>query len=405
MARPAPVWSVLTGPPLRFLTSAWPWRSLGYLASAIPLGLLAMVAFVVVIFVGVLTAPLVVGFFILANMPVLGRWAGTVERRRLTLMGRVAGTPVPGAERWRELGYAALLAFILWVLDITVVLLAVGEILVLALSPVLTHYGGQVEIGFWQIATWREAVPFALIGTPLAFVVGAYALTALAAAQSALAQALLSPRPSELEARVAELRRSRLSLVDAFETERKRIERDLHDGVQLRLVALTMVLGQAEIEVPNALVRQAHREAEAALADLREAVRGIHPRVLSDLGLAAAVHEVADRMPIPVVVDITLDDRPAPQVEAAAYFVTSEGLANVVKHSGARNGTVRAWRQRDTLVLLVGDDGRGGASIEAGTGLSGLMTRLDALGGTLTVSSPDGGPTQLRMECPWFVDR
>ena len=170
-----------------------------------------------------------------------------------------------------------------------------------------------------------------------------------------------------------------------------------------------MVLGQAEIEVPDGagrgLVRQAHREAEAALADLREAVRGIHPRVLTDLGLAAAVHEIADRMPIPVLVDITLDGRPAPQVEAAAYFVVSEGLANVVKHAGARGCTVRSWRRDDTLVLHVGDDGTGGARVDAGTGLAGLMTRLDALGGALTVTSPDGGPTELRMECPWHVDR
>lgn len=398
--------SVLTGHPLRFLTSAWPWRSLAYLTSAVVLGVLAMVALFAVLFAGVLTAPLVVGVYILANLPTLGGWLGTLERRRLAMMGRSAA---PAPAHWRGLGYAALLGFVLWVADLIVIVLTVGQTVTLALSPVLARYTGRVDVWGWHATTWTGALPMALIGTPVAAVVSAYVLTAVASGQAALAQAMLNPRTRELEARVAELRRSRLSLVDAFETERQRIERDLHDGVQSRLVALTMVLGQAEIEVSGGdgagLVRQAHREAEAALADLREAVRGIHPRVLTDLGLAAAVHEIADRMPIPVLVDITLDGRPGAQVEAAAYFVTSEGLANVVKHAGARSATVRAWRHDDTLVLHVGDDGAGGARVDAGTGLSGLMTRLDALGGALTVTSPDGGPTQVRMECPWNVDR
>jgi signal transduction histidine kinase len=152
------------------------------------------------------------------------------------------------------------------------------------------------------------------------------------------------------------------------------------------------------------LVRRAHAEAEAALADLREVVRGVHPRVLTDLGLAAAIREVADRMPISVHVDVDLEERPEPQVEAAAYFVVSEGLANVAKHSGARSASVTARRRADRLVLVVGDDGHGGAAIGVGSGLSGLVTRLDALGGTLVVSSPVGGPTELRMESPWQVE-
>ncbi len=155
----------------------------------------------------------------------------------------------------------------------------------------------------------------------------------------------------------------------------------------------------------STLVRQAHSEAEAALADLREVVRGVHPRVLTDLGLAAAIREVADRMPIPVRVDVFLDERPPAQVEAAAYFVVSEGLANVAKHARARSAAIHARRSGDSLVLVVTDDGQGGARLGEGSGLSGLVTRLDALGGTLSVTSPDGGPTELRMESPWRVDR
>jgi signal transduction histidine kinase len=141
--------------------------------------------------------------------------------------------------------------------------------------------------------------------------------------------------------------------------------------------------------------------AEAALADLRATIRGIHPRVLVDHGLTAAVHELADRSSVPVTVDIRLAERlPAP-VEQAAYFVVSEALTNVARHSRARRAGVHAWRLDGSFVLTVDDDGVGGASAEdPGTGLAGLAVRLDALGGTLRVTSPAGGPTEVRMECP-----
>lgn len=165
-----------------------------------------------------------------------------------------------------------------------------------------------------------------------------------------------------------------------------------------------MTLGLAELDLPEGesrrLVVKAHGEAEAALADLREAVRGIHPRVLVDHGLEAAVREVADRSPLPVEVRIALPVRlPAP-IEAAAYFVVSEGLANVAKHAQARHCEVDGWIRDGRLVVSVTDDGIGGADPTAGTGLTGLVTRLDALGGTLDLSSPTGGPTRLRMESP-----
>ena len=198
-----------------------------------------------------------------------------------------------------------------------------------------------------------------------ALLAAAYAVTALAAGQAGLARLLLDPREAELAAAVADLRRSRVELVDAFETERRRIERDLHDGVQQRLVALTMTLGRAELDVAEGpgldLVREAHEQAEAALEDLRGTVRGIHPRVLVDHGLAAAVHEVADRCSVPVTVDITLTGRlPAP-IEAAAYFVASEALTNVERHARAGRAEVHAWLRDDSLVLSVVDDGVGGA--------------------------------------------
>jgi signal transduction histidine kinase len=419
VSRPQPVWSTLGGHPLRFVTSAWPWRSLAYLFTSVFVGFLALVAFLITIAVGTVTIPLVIGLFILGAAPALGARIAVVERRRLGLMAERIPALFPEAEpqrwwkrptdpgSWRALGYSVLLALLLWMVDAVVVMVVVTTVVVSAISPLLAHYD-TVGMLWWQLDTTREALPFAVIATPVSYVFGAYILTALAAAQSSLARILLSPREEELEARVTELRQSRLQLVDAFETERKRIERDLHDGVQQRMVALTMLLGRAELEVSEgaglALVRQAHGEAEAALADLREVVRGVHPRVLTDLGLAAAVREVADRMPLPVRVDITLADRAPAQVEAAAYFVASEGLANVAKHADATSASITGWRRDESLVLVVSDDGNGGAVVGAGTGLSGLVTRLDALGGTLVVTSPDGGPTELRMECPWRTE-
>jgi signal transduction histidine kinase len=423
MTRNGTAWSALAGNPFRFLISAWPWRSLAYLLSGALVGFVTLVALLVTVGIGVATIPLIIGLFILGGLPMLGYVVGTVERRRLRIITgdieiRSARPEVEGlrarlkqARRepasMRELGYAVLLGIVLWLMDIVVA----GQAIILTgttlLTPLLAHFD-TVSVFHWHFTSPTEALPFAIVATPVMFVISAYVVTALAAAQGALAKMLLSPREEELERRVAELRRSRLNLVDAFETERQRIERDLHDGVQQRLVGLTMLLGRAELDVPEGegldLVRRAHRETEAALADLREAVRGIHPRVLIDHGLAAAVREVADRMPIPVAVDITLASRLPAHVEAAAYFVVSEGLTNVAKHAQARSAAIRAWVHEDRLELTVSDDGIGGAAIGSGSGLSGLVTRLDALGGTLAVTSPEGGPTQIRMECPCAIE-
>ncbi|HET6166234.1 MAG TPA: histidine kinase, partial [Marmoricola sp.] len=183
------------------------------------------------------------------------------------------------------------------------------------------------------------------------------------------------------------------------------IERDLHDGVQQRLVALALTLGRAEYELSDSpartLVRDAQRQAETALEELRSTVRGIHPRVLVDHGLAAAVHEIADRSPVPVLVDLQVPaGLPAAAVEAAAYFVVSEALTNVARHADAASARVTAWIEAEQLVLVVVDDGVGGAAPAPGSGLAGLALRLEALDGTLTVSSPPGGPTEVRMSCP-----
>ncbi|NEA40036.1 histidine kinase, partial [Streptomyces sp. SID11385] len=225
----------------------------------------------------------------------------------------------------------------------------------------------------------------------------------LAAAGARLARLMLAPRAGD---RVIELTRARARLADAFEAERRRIERDLHDGAQQQLVALTMTLGLARMELGDddapgaALVERARGEARRALEQLRELVRGIHPLVLTDHGLAAAVEEVARRGPLPVRVDIALPRRLPARVESTAYFTVTEALTNAVRHSGGTEIVVSARLRGGRLVLRVRDDGRGGADPAAGSGLLGLAERLAVLDGRLEVSSPEGGPTVVRAEVP-----
>ena len=413
MSSPADAWSAVRGRPLRFLGSSWPWRSLAYLATTIPVGLAALVVLGVVLTVGVLTMVVVAGLLVLAGIPVLAGFLASVERRRLGLVLPRADRPAPtlreqlrAARRlpvaWSEVGYAALLSTVLWVVDaIAVLLLSVPVVLMLA--PWLVRID-TMEVTGWRIDSTGEAWFAALVPGVLTLVLAAYVVTWVACGKAALARQLLDPPEARLAEAVADLRRSRSGLVNAFETERRRIERDLHDGVQQRLVGLTMTLGSAELEVEGGpglvLVQRAHREAEEALAELRRTVRGIHPQVLSDHGLAAAAHEVADRSPVPVHVDLALDGRlPAP-VEQAAYFFVSEALTNIARHADARSAQVHAWTSDDRLVLTVVDDGVGGADPDRGTGLAGLRARLEALDGEVRVSSPSGGPTEVRMECP-----
>jgi signal transduction histidine kinase len=407
-------WTALRARPWHYLASRWPWTALAYLLSTIPVGLVMLAVLATTLVIGGLTVVLVVGLVVLAGIPVLAGLLGVVERARLRLVLGRTSSGMSLAERlragrglpvsWPEVGYAFLVSVVLWPLDALVLVFAVTVPVTLLLAPWLSRVD-RMEVVGWSVDTTAESWLAAAVGV-VALAAAAYVVGLVAVAQASLARLLLDPRDAELAAAVADLRRSRVDLVDAFETERRRIERDLHDGVQQRLVALTMTLGSAELDVPEGpgldLVRTAHRQAEEALDELRATVRGIHPRVLVDHGLTAAVHEIADHSPIPVSVDLRLDERLPGPVEAAAYFVVSEALTNVVRHSGARRAEVHGWRQGDTFVLTVHDDGVGGARVDrtTGSGLAGLAVRLDALGGDLRVTSPEGGPTEVRMEAP-----
>jgi len=220
------------------------------------------------------------------------------------------------------------------------------------------------------------------------------------------ARALLGPsRAEELEHRVEHLSKTRAGVVDAADAERRRLERDLHDGTQQRLVSLAINLGMARAQVSTAeearqAIADAHEEAKSALAELRDLIRGLHPAVLEDRGLDAALSGVTARMPIPVRLTVDLPRRPAPVIEAVAYFVVSEGLANIVKHAQASQAEVVVSRAGDRLHIIVSDDGAGGADPSRGTGLTGLAKRAASVDGTFEIVSPPGGPTLLTVDLP-----
>lgn len=221
------------------------------------------------------------------------------------------------------------------------------------------------------------------------------------------ARSLLGPsRAEELEHRVEHLAQTRAGVVDAADAERRRLERDLHDGTQQRLVSLAINLGMARAQAGTAeearqAIVEAHEEAKAALAELRDLIRGLHPAVLEDRGLDAALSGITARMPFPVRLTVDgLGHRPAPVIEAVAYFVVSEGLANIAKHAQATEAAVFVQRSGDRLHVIVTDDGVGGADPARGTGLAGLARRAASVDGIFEIDSPPGGPTLLTVDLP-----
>ncbi|GAA2503731.1 sensor histidine kinase [Streptomyces gobitricini] len=245
-----------------------------------------------------------------------------------------------------------------------------------------------------------------LVGLVVLWPVLPYLVRVLSNADRAMVRGLLSPS-DELERRIAELESDRGVVVDTAAADLRRIERDLHDGAQARLVALAMGLGLAKeklLEDPQAaaaMVDEAHGEVKLALQELRDLARGIHPAVLTDRGLDAALSSVATRCTVPVTVTVDLPERPAEAIEGIAYFTASELLQNVSKHSRARRAAVDVWRAEDRLLIQVTDDGCGGARLDGGTGMAGLAERLGAVDGLFVLDSPPGGPTTVTAELPW----
>ena len=403
-----------------FLGSAWPWRAWAYLATACVPGALGLSVLAADLAVGSGLAKALIGLPLLAALALAGLPIGRVERWRLRLIdpAPVADPHQKPARRglrcwlatrarepstWRELGYAAVFVTVLWPVDLIVAAAVVVVPVALVTSPLPVALGAQR--GLWPgfaISTPLQAAAAVPAGI-IALVGGAYLVTVVAAVQGRLARRLLTA-PAGLDVQLAAVTQSRARLVDAFEAERRRIERDLHDGAQQRLVALSVSLGLARLDLPEGpaadQVAHAHEQAKLALTELRELIYGIYPQVLTDRGLAAAAEEAADRSPVPVELEFRLDRRPPQAVEATAYFVITEALANIAKHSQAGRGWIRATLAGDMLTLEIGDDGVGGADASAGRGLSGLADRVAVVGGTVTATSPPGGPTVLRAELP-----
>ncbi|ONH31890.1 sensor histidine kinase [Pseudofrankia asymbiotica] len=308
---------------------------------------------------------------------------------------------------WLELLWALLVLPVLGWAGGWIVATAWGGGLAFLLFPAYGHAlgnGGRLvglDLGYGgSVATHVVVGVAALLAAPWL----ARGLTAL---QLAIGRRMLSPsETAALTQRVADLESSRAGIVSATAAERRRIERDLHDGAQQRLVSVAMTLGRAQerfTEDPGGaheLVAEAHAETKRALVELRDLARGLHPAVLTDRGLDAALAGLAARCPIPVTLDVDVAPRPSAEVEAVAYFFVAEALTNVARHADAASARIIARRAGDRLAVEVSDDGHGGASERGGTGLSGLRDRAVAVDGTFTVRSSPGEGTTVRVDLP-----
>jgi signal transduction histidine kinase len=307
---------------------------------------------------------------------------------------------------WWVLGDPATWRDLLWTLvnvPVSVVLgllpaflLVAGTWTVLADAGDITgEFRNNAPHGFLLQLFFLGMLPACVLGGPWLLKMRAFA-----------ASSLLAPTRTEMAAKVDQLTESRWDAVDASAAELRRIERDLHDGAQARLVALGMNIGFAEQVVRDnpdlalTLLAEARTSSGQALSELRALVRGIHPPVLAERGLDGAVRALALSLPLPVDLQIDLPGRPSAPVESAAYFAVAEALANVVKHSGANRAWVQLEYDHGRLVAIVGDNGAGGAHPRADGGLAGIERRLNAFDGMVAVTSPPGGPTQVTMELP-----
>ncbi|MCW1095818.1 sensor histidine kinase [Streptomyces tendae] len=371
-------------PPARFAFDRHTWKEIAHLLANLPAALLGFVYIVTMLSVGVGLTVTVIGLPLLAAGLRGTRLLGKLERARARmLLGVRVDEPSPLPLR-SEHGFFAQLWMSLK-------------------DPVGWRTVLFEFIRFpWGVLTFSVTLTSLFVLWPVL----PFIARGLANVDRAMVRGLLSPS-DELERRIAELESDRGVVVDTAAADLRRIERDLHDGAQARLVNLAMGLGLAKeklLEDPDAaaaMVDEAHGEVKLALQELRDLARGIHPAVLTDRGLDAALSSVASRCTVPVRVTVDLAERPAAAIEGIAYFTVSELLQNVSKHSGAGSASVEVWRSSDRLLMQVEDNGRGGASLAGGTGMKGLAERLTAVDGLFVVDSPEGGPTTITAELPW----
>ena len=372
-------------PPVRSAYDRHTWKEIAHLLVNLPMALFGFVYVMAALFTGFWLAVTVVGVPWLAAGLVGSRLLGRMERARAR---RLLGVRVD--EPSRLPGRAAAGGVLPWLW------MAVKD--PVAWRTVLYDF---VRLP-WGILTFVTTLTSLFVLWPVL----PFIARGLSNADRAMVRGLLSPS-DELERRIAELESGRGVVVDTANADLRRIERDLHDGAQARLVNLALGLGLAKeklLEDPDSaaeMVAEAHGEVKLALQELRDLARGIHPAVLTDRGLDAALSAVASRCAVPVKVTVDLESRPAAAIEGIAYFTVSELLQNISKHSGARNAVVEVWRAENRLLIQVEDDGRGGARLDGGSGMRGLAERLGAVDGLFVVDSPQGGPTVVTAELPW----
>jgi len=404
-------------------------RDFIYLLAVLCMSIIGFVVWVTGLSLTVSLLILIIGFAIWVGTAYAFRATATVDRH---LAGWMRREPIPAIytkpsqrgflalvrsvtrdpQTWKDLGWIVLNSILGFVVA-TVALTFTGLVLAYitmplwwwAISDPHTQYA-TLNLGIYTVTSTGWALVTTALGlvlAPLAFALNRGA----ASGHAAVAAAILGPSESQrLHARVRELATTRADAVEAANEQLERIERDLHDGAQARLVALAMELGMAEEELANnpdaarESVRKARDEALNALGELRDLSRGLRPALLQDRGLGTAIEDLAHRAPLPVTVTVTGEIEDTPEtVQTAVYFVVAEALTNTAKHSAATTARVSIERTDTAIGATVLDDGRGGANPQ-GSGLAGLHKRVRALDGRLDVISPPGGPTVVRAEIP-----
>ncbi|GAB3261129.1 sensor histidine kinase [Kineosporia babensis] len=399
------------------------WRDTAYLCVNVPLGITGAVGVLLLLTLTATLAVTVIGALIsLGVLLGLVRVLTDLQRSRHLAFRQI---PIPPDERdyagrgwfgrratdlrsegfWRQVGYHLLSAFfgagallvgLGWAAGVTLTLLPAYAWWV----PLGGPYASDLRLALAQVGLFLVGV-VVLLATPLLAI-------GLAEVDSRVSQALLGQnRRLQLDRRLTAVGASRAAAVSAADAERRRIERDLHDGVQQRLMSLAMNLGILRTAHPDLAegtrlaVQDAHEEAKLVLSELRDLVRGLYPAVLDDRGLDAALSGIAARSAVPVRLQVDLpEQRPPIALEAVAYFVVAETLTNAVRHSGATAVDIDVRMAADVLRVQVTDDGCGGARPGGGSGLKGLNDRVTSVDGTLDIDSPTGGPTTITAELP-----
>ena len=433
-------------------TQTW-WTLVHLLTGAVTASVIFSLVFTVLVTAVSLVVLVPVAIALLWFTLVLASWSANIDRSRFAALLNVELTdlsPPPSTDagrwarmkatllspqRWREVAWS-ILHFPPALFFATIAPWVWAGSAVLATLPAWIWLlpEDRSQLGWFQINSGWQAAVAGVLGLVGLTILAPWLTVAMGNADIALARWLLGrSREAELGAKVDALETSRSAAIDSAEAERRRIERDLHDGAQQRLIAVAMDLGLArnhldtDHERAKELVASAHDEVKAAMKELRDLIRGVHPVILEDRGLDAALSAVAARAIVPVTLLVDVPTRPSPAIESAAYFIVSESLVNVDRHARASRATVEIARVADRLTIAVTDDGIGGASTNAvvgdttatatttanananatttadagqGTGLNGLVERVSALGGWIRIISPGGGPTTILVELP-----